>query len=172
MSHLGHLVAYADTAQPPWPRTRSQLHDVIIVPVYAPLNSSSVGLFNAAPNALLSNLLARSGREGGTHMPWDVRGERRYFYHWRRVGGRRTKQYLGSGEAALRVATEIERRRAERTARAQEARYHRQQHTEASAPLEGLTHLTDLLAKGTLIGLGYHQHDRTWRKRRDHPNAN
>jgi hypothetical protein len=100
-------------------------------------------------------------------MPWSVRGDRRYFYFWRRVGGKPTKKYLGSGEAALEVAAEIERRRAERTALAREVRQHWQQHTEASAPLDDLARLTELLAKGSLIGLGYHQHDRTWRKRRD-----
>jgi hypothetical protein len=105
-------------------------------------------------------------------MPWDVRGERRYFNLWRRVAGRPTKLYLGSGEAALQAAADIERRHAERTARAREARGHRQEYQEASAPLNELARLTELLAKGALIALGYHQHDRTWRKRLDRTNDN
>jgi hypothetical protein len=105
-------------------------------------------------------------------MPWSFRGKCKYFYLACRVGDRVTHEYLGSGEPAVRTANAIERRRAERTARAREARQHRQQHTDVAAPLDDLAHLTELLAKGALIALGYHQHDRTWRKRRDHPNAN
>src|SRR4051812_43199476 len=101
-------------------------------------------------------------------MPWSYRGDCKYFYRSCRVGGRVTHKYLGAGEAAVRTATEIERRRAERTARAQEVRQDQQQYIEASAPLDDLALLTELLAKGALIGLGYHQHDRTWRKRREH----
>jgi hypothetical protein len=135
----------------------------------APLpNSSSIGLFNAAPHGLLSDVLARRCHKGVTHMPWSYRGDRKYFSLARRVGGRITNEYLGCGDAAVRVATEIERRRAERLAQAEEARQHRQQHTEAAAPLDDLALLTELLAKGTLMTLGYHQHDRTWRKRREH----
>jgi hypothetical protein len=101
-------------------------------------------------------------------MPWSYRGDRKYFSVARRVGGRITNEYLGSGEAAVQVATEIEQRRAERVALAEETRLHQQRHAEASAPLDDLALLTELLAKGTLIALGYHQHDRTWRKRREH----
>jgi hypothetical protein len=130
----------------------------------------SIGLFTAAPNALLSDVLARRGGEGVNHMPWSIRGERKYFYRAMRVGGRPTHEYFGSGEAAVQAAKEIERRRTERLTHAEEARQQRQQYTEAVAPVEELTRLTDLLAKGTLLALGYHQHDRTWRKRRDHTN--
>jgi hypothetical protein len=135
-------------------------------------NSSPTGLFTAAPNPLRSNVLARRCRTGVTQMPWSYRGDRKYFTLASRVGGRVVHEYLGAGEAAVQAATEIDRRRAERTARAQEARGHRQDYQEASAPLNELARLTDLLAKGTLIALGYHQHDRTWRKRRDHAREN
>jgi hypothetical protein len=102
-------------------------------------------------------------------MPWSYRGDRKYFSVGRRVAGRVTNEYLGCGEAAVEAAAEIERRRADRLAKAEEAMLHRQGHTEASVPLDDLAQLTEMLAKGTLIALGYHQHDRTWRKRRDHP---
>jgi hypothetical protein len=105
-------------------------------------------------------------------MGWCIRGDRKYYYRAIRVGGRPTREYLGAGEAAIQAATEIENRRAERTACAEEARQHRQQHTQACAPLDDLAQLTYLLAKGTLLALGYHQHDRTWRKRRDHAHDN
>jgi hypothetical protein len=102
-------------------------------------------------------------------MPWSYRGNRKYFTLATRVGRRIVHEYLGAGDAAIRAAAEIEQRRAERLTRAEEVLLHRQHHDEASAHLNGLAHLTELLAKGTLIALGYHQHDRTWRKRRDHP---
>jgi hypothetical protein len=101
-------------------------------------------------------------------MSWSYRGDCKYFYRACRVGGRATHVYLGSGEAAVRTANEIEQRRAARFAHAEAARHHRHQYEQAAAPLVDVSQLTELLAKGTLIALGYHQHDRTWRKRRDH----
>jgi hypothetical protein len=101
-------------------------------------------------------------------MPWSYRGNRKYFTLATRVGRRIVHEYLGAGEAAVEAAADIERRRAERVAYAQDARDHRQGHQVSSIALDDLTRLTELLAKGTLISLGYHQHDRTWRKRRDH----
>src|SRR5262249_40603970 len=101
------------------------------------------------------------------HMPWSIRGDCKYFYRTCRVGSRVTHIYLGAGEAAVQAATEIERRRAERVPRAEAARHHRQQYEKAASTPAEAAPLTDLLAKGTLIALGYHQHDRTWRKRRD-----
>jgi hypothetical protein len=101
-------------------------------------------------------------------MPWSYRGDRKYFTLATRVGRRIVHEYLGAGEAAIRAAAEIEQRRAERLTRAEKVLRHRQHHDEAAAPLDDLAQLTELLAKGTLICLGYHQHDRTWRKRRDY----
>jgi hypothetical protein len=102
-------------------------------------------------------------------MGWCIRGDRKYYYRAFRVGGRPTREYLGFGEAALRAAARIEVRRAQQLARAEAARQHRHQYEQAAAPLVDVSQLTELLAKGTLIALGYHQHDRTWRKRRDRP---
>jgi hypothetical protein len=101
-------------------------------------------------------------------MPWSYRGDRKYFTRASRVGGRVVHEYLGAGEAAVQAAAEVERRRAERLGRTEDACRYRNEHSEAAGPLEDLARLTELLAKGTLIALGYHQHDRTWRKRRDH----
>jgi hypothetical protein len=100
-------------------------------------------------------------------MGWCIRGDRKYYYRAFRVGGRPTREYLGAGEAAFHAAARIECRRAERSAHAEAGRHHRQQYEQAAAPLVDVSQLTELLAKGTLIALGYHQHDRTWRKRRD-----
>ena len=99
------------------------------------------------------------------------RGDRKYLTLATRVGGRVVHDYLGCGEEALQAAAEIERRRAERTARSREAYQHRQPIPRSPEPLDDLARLTELLAKGTLIALGYHQHDRTWRKRRDRTDA-
>jgi hypothetical protein len=99
-------------------------------------------------------------------MPWSHRGNRRYFYRSCRVGQCVTKEYLGSGQAAEEVAADIERRRIERLAEANSARQYEQDHAQASAPLEELTQWAELLMKGTLLGLGYHQYDRKWRRRR------
>ena len=44
-------------------------------------------------------------------MPWVRRGDRRYFYASRWVGGKPTTVYVGSGPTAEEAAAEVERRR-------------------------------------------------------------
>jgi hypothetical protein len=99
-------------------------------------------------------------------MPWARRRNRIYFYRSFRVHGRAVRQYLGAGEAAAKEAAAIECRRCERQAQAAAAREYERDHAAAGAALDELVEVTDLLVKATLIDLGYHLHDRTWRRRR------
>ena len=100
-------------------------------------------------------------------MAWLVRNDRRYFYRSVRVGGRVTRQYLGSGPEAEEAAAAIERRRADRAAQAELLRQEEETHAAAIAPLEELCDATDGLVRAALTNQGYHQHDRgEWRRRR------
>jgi hypothetical protein len=110
-------------------------------------------------------------------MPWSVRGDRRYFYLSRRQDGRYAKVYLGSGPEAERAAAAVAARQAERAERAAEAAaagVAAQQQDAALVPLEEMCRLCDLLLRATLVGSGYHLHQRgEWRRRRhvQHPNS-
>src|SRR5262245_40200399 len=99
-------------------------------------------------------------------MAWVSRGGRRYFYQVVREGGKIRHRYLGHGPVAQDAAAEIERRRKQRAADAQTAKENERRYAEATGALDELCRSTDLLLQAALLGLGYHQHDRTWRKRR------
>lgn len=100
-------------------------------------------------------------------MGWEWRGGRRYYFGKVRIGDRVASVYLGGGAAGAMaeeyVAEARERREAERAqllrARAEVA--------QAEALLAELDAGVDVAVDGTLIGLGYHRHDRgAWRRRR------
>ncbi len=101
-------------------------------------------------------------------MHWVIRGQKRYLYTTRRDGGRVRRVYCGTGMAAEHTLT------FEAYARviAQElAEVRREKCTAAAAaiqPLLDYCRLTDHLVHATLVNLGYHQHARTWRLRRDY----
>jgi hypothetical protein len=100
-------------------------------------------------------------------MAWVQRGRKRYFYRTVRHGRRTTLVYLGSGAAAEEAAADIERRRAERQAQAAALRADAQRHADATAPLDELCTLSDLVMRATLIGRGFHQHSQgQWRRRK------
>jgi hypothetical protein len=100
-------------------------------------------------------------------MPWDKRGEKRYFYTAERVNGRPVRRYVGAGPAAELAATADDLCRVERAAEARERRDEQARHEEADAPLRELCQLSDLLARAALLGAGFKQHARgVWRRRR------
>ncbi len=99
-------------------------------------------------------------------MPWERRYRQLVHYRAQKVGGRVIRTYFGAGETAERAYAEDQSRRAERDRQAEGAHAVRRLHTGATASLGELTELTDLLTKATLFGLGFHLHDRVWRRRR------
>jgi hypothetical protein len=74
-----------------------------------------------------------------------TRGKKRYFYQSCNIKGRRTKQYLGSGQKAEEAAAAIEHRRKEKAVQHDQLQAMEMQHAEATAPLNELCELTDLL---------------------------
>jgi hypothetical protein len=102
-------------------------------------------------------------------MPWDKRGEKRYFYTAERVNGRPVRRYVGAGPAAELAAAADDLLRVERAAAARERRDEQARHEEAESPLRELCEMTDLLTRAALLGAGFQQHDRgQWRRRRGH----
>jgi hypothetical protein len=106
-------------------------------------------------------------------MGWEPRGNGRYYFRYRKVDGRVTRQYLGAGAVAEVAAAADALRRADRRAASEARRAEQDRWREALAPLLELSRVADLMARAALLAGGYHRHARTWRKRRNvHDNDN
>jgi hypothetical protein len=100
-------------------------------------------------------------------MGWEARGRRLYYFRYRKVNGRVTRQYLGAGAAAEVAAAADALRRADRRAESEARRAEQARWAEAAAPLKELSWAADLLARAALLAAGFHQHSRSsWRKKR------
>jgi hypothetical protein len=98
-------------------------------------------------------------------MGWERRGGHAYFYRTVRVNGRLSREYYGRGPEAARAAAVQALRRAARQAAAEARRVEGERWAavvEAARPLDDLA---ALLVSASLVAAGYHQHQRTWRKR-------
>ena len=105
-------------------------------------------------------------------MPWEHRGQKKYFYRTERVRGRAVRRYIGTGQAGELAAATDGLRRLEREIDARERRAEQARHQVAEAPLLGLCDVTDILTRVVLVAAGYRQHDRgAWRRCRE-PNPN
>ena len=99
-------------------------------------------------------------------MAWE-QGPRGKPYYSRtlRLGGKRVRQYLGSGPAAHAAAAADARKRAERRARI-ESRHNEQARFHA---VDGLVlqlfELAGLIADAALVTGGYYKHGGEWRSR-------
>ena len=100
-------------------------------------------------------------------MPWDKRGEKRYFYTAERVNGRPVRRYVGTGPAAELAAAADDLCRVERAVERDERKAEQARWESAQAPLLELCRAADLLARATLMLAGFRQHARsTWRRER------
>jgi hypothetical protein len=99
-------------------------------------------------------------------MGWEARGNRLYYFRYRKVDGRVTRQYLGAGAVAELAAAADALRRADRRAAAEARRAEEANWKAALAPLLELSRVADLVARAALLAGGYHRHARTWRKKR------
>src|SRR5262245_18405393 len=101
-------------------------------------------------------------------MSWEQRGSQRYYYRVRSHQGQLTKTYYGTGPAAQRAAQDDEHKR---TLRKQA--HLAQQHIQSlETQLTALTNVLRTLVSATLVGQGFHQHQRgdwrRWRHMRSH----
>ena len=99
-------------------------------------------------------------------MGWEARGNGRYYFRYRKVDGRVTRQYLGAGAVAEVAAAADALRRADRRAVMEARRAEEANWQAALAPLLELSRVADLMARAALLVGGYHRHFRTWRKKR------
>jgi hypothetical protein len=105
-------------------------------------------------------------------MSWEKRGNRRYYYRARSVGGKVVKQYVGHGPEAEKAAREDAQKRAEREARLEARRESRRQYEAVQVTLAAVFADCDNLIRAALVQAGFHQHTRgEWRKRRASRNA-
>ena len=89
-------------------------------------------------------------------MSLEYRGNRRYYYRGRRINGRFTKQYVGSGAEA---EAEASRAAAERNLRAEL--------NQLEVMFAVIDICIEVLMEATMTAAGYHRHDRgPWRKKR------
>jgi hypothetical protein len=102
-------------------------------------------------------------------MGWEARGcgGRLYYFRYRKVNGRVTRQYIGTGPVAELAAAADALRRADRRAVAEALRAEQARWAEAAALLKELSCAADLLARAAFLTAGYRQHSRSsWRMRR------
>jgi hypothetical protein len=95
-------------------------------------------------------------------------GDKVYWYRYENRGGKTRRVYVAAGEAALAAAREQEERHRRQHAEREAERVAERRHAEATAPLHDLIRTLDLVTKATLLRLGFHQHDRTWRLKDAH----
>jgi hypothetical protein len=102
-------------------------------------------------------------------MSWEQRGSQRYYYRVHYHQGRLTKTYYGTGPAAQRAAAEDDHKRRLR----QQEHLAKQYLQDLETQLTALTHVVHTLVSATLVGHGFHQHQRgDWRRWRHLPSYN
>ena len=99
-------------------------------------------------------------------MTLQVRNGRPYCYRSVRRGQRVGRVYLGAGRLAEFADAALRRQRAERQAKADQARRQCEAWADDDALIENLDELVRLLVRSALLAGGYRQHARgDWRKR-------
>jgi hypothetical protein len=101
-------------------------------------------------------------------MSWETRGNGgRYYTRTHHVGGRRVREYCGTGARGEQAAAEDLRRRAERAARVAIRRQEHQRLAALAAQIRQWQRLVDDLARLGLYEAGYHRHRGSeWRRRK------
>lgn len=100
-------------------------------------------------------------------MSWETRGNNRYYYRRRKVGGQMVTEYIGAGGVAEAMAELDDIERQERQHAAAEWRAMVDDDRRQVATLAELDDLIRSAVAGVLIANGYHTHRRQWRKMRD-----
>ena len=102
-------------------------------------------------------------------MGWEQGPRGRPFYtRTLRVGGRRVREYLGSGPRAQAAAEADGLRRAQRQAEAAARRRERDRLAEADGLVLQLFDEAGLVASAALVASGHHRHGGVWRRDKRH----
>ena len=90
-----------------------------------------------------------------------------YYYKKRREGDRVVSEYVGGGMVVEleRKRAEIERERKQADRESLEAQ--RMSMADIDNALDSFSNTVDMLVEAELISMGFHQHKRQWRKRRN-----
>jgi hypothetical protein len=100
-------------------------------------------------------------------MSWETRGNNRYYYRRRKVGGQIETEYIGSGTVADFIAKQDEHDRAQRAAAAAEWQAMVDEERQTAAIIAKVDDLVSALTVGVLLANDYHTHRRQWRKMSD-----
>ena len=96
-------------------------------------------------------------------MAWEERNGHQYYYLKRREGDRVISEYIGSGLAAELYAKACLKNEES----IQRERERRREMTAISAQVDDICKTLNNAVRAWLLALGYHQHKRQWRKRRN-----
>jgi hypothetical protein len=100
-------------------------------------------------------------------MPWEVRGQRAYYYRSCRRGRRTGRVYAGTGVAGEKAAAADAAERARREAQTREQKDALKQQQAVDALIGQAVAGTQLLLRAALLAEGFYQHQRgEWRRRR------
>ena len=99
-------------------------------------------------------------------MPWAQRGQHRYFFRKRKVGGRVVRRSYGRGPEAQLAAALAAQRQREREAEWARRRRERGRWDAKTETVQRLIEVSDLLVRAALLAAGFHQHERgAWRRK-------
>lgn len=100
-------------------------------------------------------------------MAFEIRNGNSYYYRKKREGNRVISEYIGCGEVAYLIAQFDEIERLERDSERQKESEIRAKLSEKSLEIEQLHKENAKLIELVLNSLGFHQHKRQWRKKRN-----
>lgn len=90
-----------------------------------------------------------------------------YYYKKRREGDRVVSEYVGGGLVVDLAQRRDEIEREQKQAEREQLKAERMSMADIDNALEGFSQMVDSLVEAELISLGFHQHKRQWRKRRN-----
>ena len=96
-------------------------------------------------------------------MAWEQRNGRQYYYRKRREGNRVVSEYLGSGLEAEQYAQASQ----EKEKRIQSERERRREIASTNEQVDDICKTLNDAVRAWLLALGYRQHKRQWRKKRN-----
>ena len=97
-------------------------------------------------------------------MSWENRGNRRYYYRRRKVGGRVIAEYVGSGRIGELCAALDGGARAKLEAARMGLRQGMKEQDAIDHPIDELGGAVDALVTAVLIATGHHTHKQQWRR--------
>jgi hypothetical protein len=99
-------------------------------------------------------------------MALESRGNGKYYYRKRRVGGKVVSEYVGTGYAATLMHLLSEHERQEATEKRQAWQAAVDAENQLDALVDGVGEVVNVYADALMLASGYHQHRRQWRKKR------